>query len=140
MILSGCRQRLSIYVTAKRGLLVYMLSLDLYCPPCQDIECPLPVTKEVWMLCLLSLELNWLMTVVFWICHLPSLVRMSHTGISSSQSQASSSPLRLLAHPVTFTSTQRSTQWDPYLPTQAEGVREPCEDLLTDLWVCSCTI
>lgn len=134
MILSRCRQRLGSYVTAKRGLLVHMLPLDLYSPPCWDIGCPLPVTKEVWLLCLLSLELNWLMTVLFSIFHLPSLVRMSRTGISSSQAQASSSPIRLLAHPVTFTSTQRSTPWDPCLPTQAEGIREPCEDLLTGLY------
>lgn len=125
MILSRYRQRLSSSMAVEGGLLVHILPLYLPCPPCLDIECPFPVAKEVWLPCLLSLELNWflLMAVVFRICYLPSLVRLPHTGISSSQSQASFSPFSPLAHSVPFTSIQRSTQWDPCLPTQAEGIR-----------------
>lgn len=53
----GCKQSLSGSRAAEGGLPAPLLPLHLPCPPCLDIEHPLLLTKEVWLPCLLSLEL-----------------------------------------------------------------------------------
>lgn len=73
-------------MAAEGGLLAHILPSDLPCPPSLDIECPLTLTKEVWLPCLLFLVFTWLLLLitVFWICHSPPVIRVSHAGMSPS--------------------------------------------------------
>lgn len=62
------------------GLAVHLLPLLLPCPPWRDLECPLLLTKEVWLPRWTSLELTCLSLLVttFCTCHLPPVIRLGH--------------------------------------------------------------